>query len=192
MIDRERAAAENIRYLEQAAKLIRSLDAELYADCPISPFPGGAGAQLRHCIDFYDCFLAGLAAGRVDYTQRRRDARLETDPHRARKKIEDLIRALSGLSRELAEGELLVRTEASTGSAPDEAAAGAPSASTVEWTRSTVRRELEFLVSHTIHHYALIVMLLDKHGFEIPQQLEGFGVAPSTLRHWSESGPSTE
>jgi len=179
MIVDERAAARSIRYLEQGVELIRCLDEGLYADCPNSPFPGGVGAQLRHCIDFYDCLLTGLAAGQVDYTQRRRDPRLETDRDLAERKIDALILALSKLAREEAERELLVRTEVSTSSAG-------------EWTRSTVRRELEFLVSHTIHHYALIVVLLDAHGFEIPQELEGFGVAPSTLRHWSASGPPAE
>jgi hypothetical protein len=179
MIVHERAAARSIHYLEQGAELIRCLDGGLYANCPNSPFPGGVGAQLRHCIDFYDCLLTSLAAGRVDYTHRGRDPRLETDRDLAQKKIDALILALSRLGGEEAERELLVRTEASTGSAEG-------------WTRSTVRRELDFLVSHTIHHFALIVMLLDMHGFKIPQKLEGFGVAPSTLRHWSESGQFPE
>ena len=174
MNDGDRAAEWNIRYLEQGARLIRSLDDALYTDCPRGPFPGGVGAQLRHCIDFYDCFLDGLAGGRVDYTRRRRDARIETDRALAGRKLDQLIRALAALGPEQAAAELRVRTE------------GAPSDESR--TRSTVRRELEFLTSHTIHHYALIVLLLSMHGYEIPADLEGFGVAPSTLSHWQETG----
>jgi hypothetical protein len=179
MIVHEPAAGKSIHYLEQGVELIRCLDPRLYADCPDSPFPGGVGAQLRHCIDFYDCLLTGFACGRVDYTGRRRDPRVETDPDLAQQRIEKLILELSKLSAEDAERELLVRTEVST-------------SSTGDWTRSTLRRELDFLVSHTIHHFALIVALLAMHGFKIPRQLEGFGVAPSTLRHWSESGQPAE
>ena len=49
-----------------------------------------------------------------------------------------------------------------------------------EWSGSTVRRELQFLLSHSIHHYALIATICHANGFPVP---EGFGVAPSTLRY---------
>ena len=45
---------------------------------------------------------------------------------------------------------------------------------------STVRRELIFLVSHTVHHYALIAVMLRHQAVGLPAD---FGVAPSTLRH---------
>ena len=48
------------------------------------------------------------------------------------------------------------------------------------WTSSTLGRELLFLLSHTIHHYALIDLLLREEGFEVPPD---FGMAPSTLKH---------
>ena len=50
-----------------------------------------------------------------------------------------------------------------------------------QWSRSTLRRELQFLLSHTIHHFALIGLLLSFHGVEPGEE---FGVAPSTLKHW--------
>jgi hypothetical protein len=49
------------------------------------------------------------------------------------------------------------------------------------WCRSTVARELQFLLSHTIHHYALIALVLRLQGFTTGEE---FGVNPSTLRHW--------
>ena len=50
-----------------------------------------------------------------------------------------------------------------------------------EWSQTSVRRELQFLLSHTIHHYALIVAIAVRHGIvDFP---EGFGVAPSTLNY---------
>jgi uncharacterized damage-inducible protein DinB len=45
--------------------------------------------------------------------------------------------------------------------------------------RTTLRRELVFVVSHTIHHQALIGLLLSAAGGGVPQD---FGLAPSTPR----------
>ena len=49
-----------------------------------------------------------------------------------------------------------------------------------DWRPSSVGRELQFLVSHTVHHYALIRLLLEDHGIYAGEE---FGVAPSTLAH---------
>ena len=58
-----------------------------------------------------------------------------------------------------------------------------PSASSARWTGSTVGRELRFLMSHTLHRYALIAAILRLGGEPVPA---GFGVALSTLRHRNE------
>jgi hypothetical protein len=47
-------------------------------------------------------------------------------------------------------------------------------------SQSTIRRELQFLLSHTVHHYALIAIILKIQGFDCD---EDFGVAPSTLKY---------
>jgi hypothetical protein len=54
---------------------------------------------------------------------------------------------------------------------------GAPDA-TPDWRCSSLGRELQFLSSHTTHHYALIKLLLDDTGVGLGPE---FGVAPSTL-----------
>jgi len=48
------------------------------------------------------------------------------------------------------------------------------------WSESTVKRELQYLQAHTIHHYALIALILRIQGITPHDE---FGVAPSTLRH---------
>ncbi|MBP6670575.1 MAG: hypothetical protein KA180_14065, partial [Gemmatimonadales bacterium] len=53
------------------------------------------------------------------------------------------------------------------------------SGSEPDWSDSSVKRELQFLVSHTVHHYALIKELLRREGFDPGAE---FGVAPSTLQ----------
>jgi hypothetical protein len=56
--------------------------------------------------------------------------------------------------------------------------------SSLTWSQSSVTRELQALLSHTVHHYALIALMLQLNGFEVPEEL---GVAPSTLRRWRET-----
>lgn len=56
-----------------------------------------------------------------------------------------------------------------------------------EWCGSTLHRELQFLVSHTVHHYALIVALLGRLSYELEPEHADFGIAPSTLAHWNEA-----
>ena len=51
--------------------------------------------------------------------------------------------------------------------------------------RSSLARELSYVLSHTVHHYALAAVLLRHQGVEPGPEL---GVAPATLRHWKESG----
>jgi len=52
---------------------------------------------------------------------------------------------------------------------------------------STLCRELEYLQTHTVHHYALIAMILRLQSVE-PNA--NFGVAPSTLQHRTISASS--
>jgi hypothetical protein len=48
------------------------------------------------------------------------------------------------------------------------------------WNQSTMGRELQFLMSHTVHHYALVAIILKIQGCNCAEE---FGVAPSTLRY---------
>jgi len=158
----------NLALLEQGKDLLDSLPDAIFA-------AGGAGAQpvgphFRHVLEHYSCFLAGLPGRRIDYDARPREQALETDRRVARERIRGLAGALLGLERGLLDAHAEVRLECGVGG--EEA----------QWSRSTLRRELHFLLSHTIHHYALIGLLLARHGVDPGP---GFGVAPSTLKHWS-------
>jgi hypothetical protein len=170
----QQPAADNIRFLEQGIRLIRRLGDDLYTLTPEGPFRGGVGSQFRHCLDLYRCFLSGLDSGRVDYSRRERDPRVETDRGRAEEAARDVVRRLSALAASQAGARLGVNSELPAGG--EEPC----------WSDSSVRRELQFLLSHTIHHYALISAMLAHHGFRFCGEFAGFGVAPSTLRHWEE------
>ena len=170
-------ASDSIGYLRQGAALIRRLDDDLFTRAPDKRFRGGVGGQFRHCIDFYECLLQGLAQGDlVDYAARTREHALETDRDYAAQCLDRLADRLAALDADILDRPLNVRSEPRVPGVP-------------EWCGSTLHRELQFLVSHTVHHYALIVALLGRLGHELEPRYADFGVAPSTLAHWREAGP---
>ena len=170
-------AGENIAYLDQGIELLRRLtDAEFAGDAG-RPQRRGVGAQFRHCLDFYSCFLDGIAEGRIDYARRQREMRLETDRGYAIEHCERLRAALLALDETATGRTVEVRAEV------PEANPAAP-----EWSASSATRELQFLISHTVHHYALIALLLQIAGREPAREFPEFGVAPSTLKHWKATG----
>lgn len=158
----------NLRLLEQGYELIGRVPVEAYA----SSTADGAkpvGPHFRHVLEHYFRFLAGVESGRVDYDARAREQAIETDPAAARERIRELMGGLTALDGVDLEGVAEVRLECGAGSEAD------------QWSRSTLRRELQFLLSHTVHHYALIGLLLAQRGIDPGPD---FGVAPSTLKHW--------
>ena len=172
----ERPAAENVLYLEQGVALLERLDDTRFTMSPEGLFRGGVGAQFRHCLDFYACLLDGLEGGRVDYSKRRRDPEVETSRTRAIEIVKSLTHRLLKIENEDAQRPIVVRAE------------GPSATAALDWSGSTVGRELQFLVSHTIHHYALIAAVLKLVGQDVRRDFPEFGVAPSTLEHWKEAG----
>lgn len=161
-------ADDNLRYLQQAVQLLASLSDEAYAAPAPHNLGSSVGAHLRHCLDHYDSFLAGLAVGRIDYDARRRDLRLEQERTAGIAKLNQLV---DGLRAVLDRADARVVVKMDCGDNEDES---------TWWTDSCLRRELQFLISHTVHHYAIIKMVLTARGLAV---IPEFGIAPSTLRY---------
>ena len=171
MEPRTGVAGDNITHLHQGIALVERLGKEHLTHAS-DLCPGGTvGAHFRHCLDFYDSFLEGLGAGRIDYDDRKRDPSSESASARAAQRSREVVRALEAIPEQDRDRPLSVRGDGSR-----EGDAG--------WFRSTVGRELQFLLSHTIHHFALIGFMLRAEGLEVDAS---FGVAPSTLRYWAET-----
>jgi uncharacterized damage-inducible protein DinB len=161
-------AGQHVLVLEQSLEIYSRLTPELYTQTPVGVTASAAGGHFRHIHDYYRCFLDGLSGGRVDYDLRRRDPRFERDLEHAAGELRRTVAELQTLTDPNL--ELSVKMDADeTPGAPD------------PWSRSTVGRELRFLLSHTIHHFALIAMILEVQGFRCGP---GFGVAPSTIKYW--------
>jgi len=160
------SAACNRILLEQGVTALGQLSCEQYGDARARH--SSVGAQFRHILDHYAALFAGLATGRVDYDSRARDRTLEEDPAAAADAARAWMVALEGLDAAAGDRRLLVQTD--SGGGP-----GAP-----DWRESTVGRELQFLASHTVHHFALIKLLLEWHDVALD---DDFGMAPSTRAH---------
>lgn len=160
-----------IAVLRQGVNLIEGLDDEVFSRFESSS-KASVGTHFRHNLDFVANLLRGLETGRIDYNLRERDLQVEQNRQYAISRFESAITEFGKLTSEMLEQKILVRSE------------------TVEavWCESSAMRELEFLQSHTIHHYALIEAKLASFGVSVPQD---FGVAPSTLEFWTNSSEST-
>ena len=158
---------DNIRYLQQGLQLLRGMTDEQYVHTCPPMYASGIGGHLRHCLDHYFQVMAGMVEGKVDYDSRERDVSIETDRAHAIVCTEELVNHL----KELPEGALNTTLSCKMDSGGDHG---------VIWSDSSVRREMQFLVSHTVHHYALIAMILRHQGVEPHPD---FGVAPSTVRY---------
>jgi hypothetical protein len=159
----------NLELLAQGHELLDRMDDGLYTADVVPLSARAVGCHFRHCLDFYDRLLTGVATGRVDYDARSRRQRIETDREFAMQEIQRLqegIQALAGCEPELSLEVNLDNALAGTGD--------------TAWSHSTLLRELQALVSHTVHHYALIGLLLKAQSFEPGEE---FGVAPSTLEY---------
>ena len=162
---RSAAVAGCLDALEQCETLVRSLEPGCYAR-PIGT-RSGIGPHLRHCLDHFDAFVMGIPGGIVDYDDRERDQRLELDPDFALAKLADLHEALN----QLCDSDMRHPLTVLQVPAPGRDKAHVP---------SNVERELLFLMSHTIHHLALMKLLAEMQGTQLPTDL---GVAYSTIAH---------
>lgn len=157
---------DNIQVLKQGAELIAQLDDQMYSLAMRPLFTHGVGSHVRHCLDSYHCFFKGIETGQIDYDHRERDGRIERDRQYAIARIELLTARL----RNLTSGDEMRSLTAKQDSAV--------------WHDTSIGRELQFLVHHTIHHYALIALAVRLQGFEPGEE---FGVAPSTLQFWRKA-----
>jgi uncharacterized damage-inducible protein DinB len=165
-----RSVLQNIGLLSQAEALIEQLSEGLYSNNEnLPPFQSGVGMHIRHILDFYKAFFAAQN-GTIDYDRRERAPEVETSRKAALAGIKSVCAALETVD----DVDQPVMSRNDDGMGDTEGAFNA----------SSIGRELRFLTSHTVHHFAIIAMILTRQGYDPPKD---FGVAPSTLAFWRES-----
>ena len=161
--------AGNLAALEGALVVLDGLPEGAFADRTEAAFSASPGEHFRHVIEHYRMFLDGWRNGLVDYDSRPRNLRLERDAPAARAAIEDLCAALRALPTDAnADPARPLTVRCATGT---QLGAGSP-------TSSTVGRELVFLHSHSVHHFAFVAIILKHRSIAVAGD---FGVAPATL-----------
>ncbi len=165
---RNHLITENQHFLKQLESVLADLQAETYRHSEWPFARGGIGKHVRHVLEFYGALLSGAP---VDYDARKRDPELETVPQAAVERIRDTVVRLHALGSAEPNGH---------GADSPLTVICAPGDGTARATTSTVERELQFLSSHTVHHLAIIAIIMQYLGIEVPAE---FGVAPSTLAH---------
>jgi uncharacterized damage-inducible protein DinB len=138
------------------------------------------GAHLRHCIEHFQRFASGMQAANgekpvISYDSRQRDRELETNRQAARRAIEVLLHFLHSDALTHPAGEVLVELIPARGA-------------DMVRLNSTIERELVFVSSHAIHHLALMEVLAELQGIDLPADT---GLAYSTDAHRAKMGSNS-
>jgi uncharacterized damage-inducible protein DinB len=125
---------------------------------------GSIGGHVRHCLDHVEALERALVRGVCCYDDRVRGTAMEDDPAVACARLKACRLRLTALDPELLQTPLSLSARISAEGLSVRAL-------------TTVAREVTFLISHTIHHAALIAVLLEDMGRDRPAR---FGLAPTT------------
>lgn len=128
-------------------------------------FDATIGGHVRHCLDHVRALVDGYECGEINYDHRERGTDVETNVAAAAAEIAALVARLDRLGG----ADSLGRLRVSVMPARD---------SQGVIVESTLGRELSFVLSHTIHHNAMVRGMALAVGVSVP---ESFGYAPSTL-----------
>ena len=152
--------------LAELMRLVVTLPAEEYR-ARTTNASGAIGEHVRHVLDHLSALISASPTAVLSYDHRTRGTSVESDPSAAVREMMRLDLALERwVDRSLDEPIAVA------------AVLDADGQSVTGW--STLARELAFVMNHTIHHQAIIALLLEFQGHE-PLD-DRFGYAPSTPR----------
>lgn len=161
----------NIAILRQAIELLDNLSEQQICHSEARGAPSSIGKHMRHIVEHYQSFLAGLETGLVDYNTRPRCAEVETSRECARQAVQAVIQRLEEIDNlELDLAQLVDVYLQTTIHAESEPA-----------VRSTLGREFVFLHGHAVHHFAQLSSQLQIMGSSI--DASQLGKAPSTVEY---------
>jgi uncharacterized damage-inducible protein DinB len=153
--------------LRQLCGVVEALNDQQYCTKPVGVVESSVGAHVRHCLDHVLALLGSVDAGNLDYDDRRRGTDIETSRHAAIEMIRNLEAAATRIAADALDVPLRLSVRLACGQSP-------------LVVGSTVGRELAFVISHTIHHNALVAAMVKTLGGNVPER---FGYAPATVEH---------
>lgn len=165
---------DNISSIESVRGIVAPLSDATYARTVEAVFAGSVGKHLRHMLDHYQQFFRGWPERLVDYDCRERSQAVETSVADGVQQIDRLCELLSGLRNAAQQDPALLSATLQV------RYASSPEMITGLLTDSTLSREMAFLHSHTVHHIAMMTVILQQVGVAADRRL---ALAPSTARH---------
>ena len=160
-----------MQLLEELAQVIAALSDAQYVHRPMSVMPSHIGGHVRHSLDHVQALLAATATGRLNFDHRERGTAIETNRSAALEAIEKLIGELRELQPLVLEVPMTLHMMMHADARPIELS-------------TTFAREAGFVLSHTIHHNAIISAMVKTLGGWLPPH---FGYAPSTIDYQGKS-----
>ena len=171
-----RAVDALVRLLDELAMVISGLTEARYVQKPVGVMPSSVGGHVRHWLDHVAALVASIETGTLNYDHRQRGTPVETERSAALAAIARLAADLRDLMTaqldQSVEVEILLTAD------------GSP-----QMFGSTVGRELAYVVSHSVHHNAIIGAMVQTLGGRVPPR---FGYAPSTIAHARRSVARSE
>lgn len=157
----------NIKSLKEGAELLQLLSSDQYQQAYQAIFQSTIGAHFRHILEHYRCFILQLEQRVFCYDERERDELLEGDYDCAVNCIAEIVDYLQHFDSDWFNHSYQLKD-----------------CQMVHQLPTTVERELLFLQSHTVHHYALIGAMARSLGV---RPKADFGVAIATQRHQNKA-----
>ena len=149
--------------LRALRRQIEHLPADVY--CAVSGHASGSiGQHVRHVADHVRALLDLTQTAAFTYDARLRGTRIEREPSSAADEIVRLCIAIEAFDDLPFDREVTLSVLTDAGRVPVS-------------VRSSVGRELAFVLQHTIHHCAMVGILLEAAGRRVSPR---FGYAPST------------
>ncbi|WP_461538712.1 hypothetical protein [Spongorhabdus nitratireducens] len=155
--------------LEDLKTVLELIDNETYAGA-VANFQGTPGMHTRHILQHYENLLEGIQQGHVCYDKRSRKNQLEQDREFALATLKQHLAGLESIKDSCIIKPPLTLQVRVHGDSEDDG---------VELS-TTLIRELLFLQSHTVHHLALLRVMLVQQGYTVPEET---GMAPATLHY---------
>jgi hypothetical protein len=154
-----------VALLDELGRLIDRIDDAVYAaPAPGRSAGGGIGGHVRHSLDHVAAVIAATRTGVCQYDRRARGTDVETNRQTATAAIAALRADLACLAPAVLGAPVRVETQLDL-------------SGEMCLTWSTIERELVFAASHTIHHNAILGLVLRAHAVPPPPR---FGLAPAT------------
>lgn len=157
-----------INNLVEINDLLKGLSQEQYSRKLEILSNASIGQHVRHILEFYQCLFKGEQTKEVNYDDRQRDLKLETDVYFASTTIDAIINSLLDIKKDFPV-TFVADYSSIEGEKP-------------ELIQSSFYRELAYNLEHSIHHQALIKVAITEMKIAFLVK-ENFGYAPSTIRH---------